>query len=224
MELPLDVVAGPRAPRVVLVGQHAMVREAIVSHLGQHLGDLEVVHAGGCAVTAVTVVGQDGADVTILDLDAVRDCDRPALEAVTGLVATAIPLLIVGDTADPPLVHACINAGALGFVSKRDSLAELVLAMRAVLRGESYASPGVKSALVDENSLGTVGLSDRERTAALLYATGLTMAQVGEQMSISTFTVQEYIKRVRRKFDEAGRPSHTKTALYREFRREGLLA
>jgi DNA-binding NarL/FixJ family response regulator len=68
-----------------------------------------------------------------------------------------------------------------------------------------------------------VALSEQERRAMVLYASGLKMRAVARRMGVTEGTAQEYIKRVRQKYDRAGVPLPTKTDMYRVARDEGLV-
>jgi transposase len=57
----------------------------------------------------------------------------------------------------------------------------------------------------------------------VLYASGLKMRAVARRMGVSEGTAQEYIKRVRSKYLQAGTPVSTKTDMYRMARNEGLV-
>jgi DNA-binding CsgD family transcriptional regulator len=68
-----------------------------------------------------------------------------------------------------------------------------------------------------------IRLSERERTALVLYTSGLTMDQVAISMSIASSTANEYIHRARTKFRAAGKSARTKVDLRRIAVEEGLL-
>ncbi len=66
-------------------------------------------------------------------------------------------------------------------------------------------------------------MSERERTAMVLYASGLKIAAVARRMDVKPATAQEYIRRVREKYSRAGVSVTTKTDLYRRAKDEGLV-
>lgn len=131
-------------------------------------------------------------------------------------------VLIVSALGDPATIRATLAAGASGYVSKQAEVDDLIEAVYATLRGEAFTSAEVAAALLSGTASG-VALSDQERRAMVLYASGLKMRAVARRMGISEGTAQEYIKRVRAKYDRAGRPVPTKTDLYRVARSEGLI-
>ena len=56
-----------------------------------------------------------------------------------------------------------------------------------------------------------------------LYASGLKLTAVGHRMGISPHTAKEYLDRVRVKYANLGRDARTRTELYAEANRDGLL-
>jgi len=207
-------------PRIVLLEDHPVVREAIVNRLRAHLGDLVITYAGQSAPDALAAIDAEGADCVILDLD-LSDARSPVAN-VLAFADTQVPILIVSALGDPVTIRASLMAGASGFVSKRAEPEQLIEAVQATLRGEPYTSPEVAEALLAGTST-SVALSDQERRAMVLYASGLKMRAVARRMGVSEGTAQEYIKRVRSKYLQAGTPVSTKTDMYRMARNEGLV-
>ena len=66
-------------------------------------------------------------------------------------------------------------------------------------------------------------LAPREAEALRMYASGLPMKSVARRMGISPETVKDYLMRVRRRYDEVGRPAATKTELYVRAMEDGLV-
>ena len=69
----------------------------------------------------------------------------------------------------------------------------------------------------------TVRLSEREKRAFALYASGRTMFEVAQDMGVSETTAQTYIKRIRRKYVAAGAHLGNKIEIYRAAQAAGLL-
>lgn len=159
-------------------------------------------------------------DCAIVDLD-LGNGELP-VDVVTKLVSENIPCLVVSVLAKPAIVQNVMSAGALGFVSKNSPAHILTRAIKAVLAGESFTAPELAGALASPDSR-LVKLSDREKVALTLYASGLTLEQVAERMKVASSTVKEYLDRVRDKYTAAGIYARTKTQLYQQAREEGLL-
>jgi len=207
-------------PRFVILEDHPLVREALASRLVLHFGDMTPVYSGADIDEAVVAIEQTGADCIILDLD-LNDNRSPLLN-IAMLSDTGVPILIVSALGDSTTIRSAFTAGVTGFVSKSAEPAELVSAVESALRGEKYTSAEAAAAmLADTSSL--VELSDQERRAMVLYASGLKMRSVARHMGVSESTAREYIRRLRAKYDKAGAPLPSKTELYRMAQREGLI-
>ncbi|MEY3407206.1 MAG: hypothetical protein RL038_267, partial [Actinomycetota bacterium] len=101
------------------------------------------------------------------------------------------------------------------------SLVELKVALDNVLRGNQWMSADLAEHI--SNSINGVELSEQERKALTLYASGLTMEAVARRMNISENTAKYYIGRVRDKYQQAGIQARTKVELNRAARDAGLI-
>jgi DNA-binding NarL/FixJ family response regulator len=113
-------------------------------------------------------------------------------------------------------------AGALAHVGKYESVVEFRDAVRSAARGEMYLTPDVADILSASSSI--PALSPRELSALQMYAAGLTMARVAEELQVSPHTAREYIDRVRDKYALKGRTVRTRTELYVAAVRDGFLS
>ena len=206
--------------RFVVLEDHPLVRRALVENLISHMGDIALVYSGASVSDAVQAINEQGADCIVLDLD--LGDGRTPVENVQDLVETSGPVLIVSALADSANVRASLTAGASGFVSKTAEAHQFVDAVDATLGGGHYMSPDTASIILAAPE-SSVQLSDRERMAMSLYASGMKMSAVARRMDVSIGTAQEYIKRVRMKYAKSGNPLPTKTQLYQQARSEGLL-
>ena len=207
-------------PRLIIVEDHPLVREALEARIAQSLPAYELVYVGAALQEAIEVVLNRPVDCAILDLD-LGDGSSPVANTAQ-LVTAGTKVLIVSALADPATVRASLRAGALGFVSKAAPIDDFSASLQAVLAGEPYTSRDV-AVMLYSDSESMVALSERERTAMVLYASGLKMETVARRMGVKTSTAQEYIKRVREKYMKAGTPLPSKTDLYRQAREEGLV-
>lgn len=204
----------------MVLEDHPLVRDALAQQLVSHFGDSRISYSGASVDDALSAIRTDGADCVIIDLD--LGDGRTPLQNVEQLTDAGVPLLIVSALGDPATIRTCLLAGAIGFVSKQAETEELITAVQHALAREPYTSAEVAAALMTNGS-GAVHLSDQERRAMTLYASGLKMRTVARQMGVTEGTAQEYIKRVRAKYLRAGTPIPTKTDMYRKAQAEGLL-
>lgn len=207
-------------PRFVILEDHPLVREALAERLVRHLGDVDFVYTGDSVSAALAAIEGRGVDCVVMDLD-LGDSVSPIVNVVS-LAETGAPVLIVSALGDGVTIRAAFTAGVIGFLSKSAEPEEFVAAIEAALRGDKYTSAEAAAAmLADSDSL--VDLSDQERRAMVLYASGLKMRAVARHMGVSESTAREYIRRLRVKYEKAGAPLPSKTELYRMAQREGIL-
>ena len=181
--------------RVLVVDDHPVVRDGVVTALGRH-SDIEVVgHAAG-AVDAETVCARERPDVVLLDL---RLPDALAADVVPRLHAVSPSSRVLLFTAFPEhsAVAPSLAAGAVGLLVKDASGAVLGDAIREVARTGSYRGRGRVPA--------GAPLTPREYDVLRLVATGHTNGEVGHDLRLSPNTVKTYLHNVMRKLDARNR-------------------
>jgi DNA-binding NarL/FixJ family response regulator len=203
-----------------IIEDHPMVRDALRAHLLEISDETVIAYSGASIAEAIGVIHALSVDIAILDLD--LGDGQPPLSSVTSLTGVGVPVLVVSALGNPALVRAALLAGAHGYLSKNAEKAEFVEAVQAILQGHEYVSHELSTHILESKDT-SVHLSDQERKALVLYASGLKLQTVARRMDVSFGTAQEYIKRVREKYLRAGIPLPTKTDMYRVARDEGLL-
>ncbi|MFD1321061.1 response regulator [Micromonospora sonneratiae] len=158
--------------------------------------------------------------VVLLDLN-LRDNSVPA-ENVTRVLATGAQVLVVSTIPDADGVLATIEAGASGYVTKDQDLEVLVQAIRDVVAGELVVSPELAFVLSRDSRPNRPQLSPQERVILTAYASGATLAAAARRAGVAYGTAREYLERVKRKYAEAGRPTHTKLDLADRVREDRL--
>lgn len=206
--------------RVMVIDDHPLLRDAVRTRVLAGFPDIEFTYVGASLKEALDIHSAHPVDCAILDLD-LGDGQSPVANT-SALVDAGCPVLVVSALADAASVRATLRAGALGFVSKQASSEEFEEAFRLALQGEASTSRDVAAILSSDETL-SVPLSEREREAMVLYASGLKIDAVARRMNVKAATAQEYIKRVRAKYSRAGAAVPTKTDLYRRARDEGLV-
>lgn len=157
----------------------------------------------------------------MLDLDLADPMATPA--DVEAFLQRGNSDVIVMLCSTDHLGWAMLAAGAAGICAKRDSMSPGG-GVRAAAAGESWTSPTVARILLAQSGPQRPQLSSQELRWARDYAAGMPLPAVAEKMHISVDTAAGYLKRVRAKYDAIGRDARSKSGLYREALRDGLLS
>lgn len=206
--------------RVVILDDHALFHQALMSWLQSQGPHIEVAYAGADVDQALASAA--GSDVVLLDLD--LGPDAPSLPTlVAGFQEARCRVLIVSALGSPRIVRQGLAAGALGYMSKREDPAALLDAIEAVASGEGFLTPEMASILA-ESPQDVPNLSIQELSALRLYASGLKLDSVARRMNVSPATAKEYLDRVRAKYAQAHRDVHTKSDMRRAAVEDGFLA
>lgn len=212
-------VVGQIEPRrVALIDDHAIVAQGFAK-LFDELDEVNVI------ATVATVDELEAlnlpVDLVILDLR-LADQSVPA-DNVTRLRDLGANVVAFTGDSDPSLVRSAAFGGVLGVIRKSEPVEVLQDAVLHALNGEPVASFEWAAALDADPEIADAGLSVREREALALYAAGAKTQLVASQMGVSPATVIDYIRRVRSKYERAGRPAHTKVDLYQRALEDGIL-
>jgi DNA-binding NarL/FixJ family response regulator len=179
---------------IVLVEDHHLVREGLRLVL-DHVPGIAVVGEAASAEEAMEVLGTRRADVVLLDLGLGDDVGFDVLRTIRARHPD-IRVVMLTMHRDPESVRQALKAGAAGYVVKGAHAAELVDAIRAVARGESYLHSSVTSAVIEDSVRGPVDggvLTDREREILRLLSGGLSAPEVGRRLGISVHTVHRHV-------------------------------
>jgi DNA-binding NarL/FixJ family response regulator len=193
--------------RVVLVDDHALVREGLRSVLG-HFDDLQIVAEADNADAALKAVAAHEPDVVVLDLQLHDEDGVAVIRALTAQgMDPAVLVLSVHD--DPDRVRDVLRAGARGYLLKTvrpDELAEGIrrAAARRWVIGERFIGMLV-DAFIGAIPLGIPPVTPREQQVLRLLAEGLPNRAVAERLGISTRTAQKHVENLFKKFNVHGR-------------------
>ncbi|WP_440714228.1 response regulator transcription factor [Gordonia sp. FQ] len=160
-------------------------------------------------------------DVVILDLR-LGDGTTPR-ENVERLTEHGIGTVVYTSGEHPDLLRSAARAGTLGVVLKSATEGEIIDAIRAGGRGEEVLTTEWAAAIDGDPNLDAVELSPQLQRVLTLYASGGTSISVGQELGVSPDTVNEYLKRIRQKYADAGRPTRTKLDLFKRAVEDGWL-
>lgn len=197
--------ASPRAPlRILLADDHTILREGI---------------RRGFEAAGETVVGEasNGEEAYELAIDLrpdviVMDLSMPVLDgaSATRRIRQAIPdarvvVLTMHDDVDS--TRSALDAGAIGFLTKGSSMADMVRTVQDAASGDTGLSPELANSILDAASRANPApaedplLSDRQTEILQAIAKGATTKQVARELGITQKTVHNHLNAIYRRLD-----------------------
>jgi DNA-binding NarL/FixJ family response regulator len=180
---------------ILVADDHGIVRAGLRMLIDRQEG-MRVVSEAEDGVEAVERALADRPDVAILDVSMPRMTGlQAAREIKSQAPATGVLLLSMHD--DERYFFEALKAGASGYVLKRAADTDLVDAVRAVARGESFLSPMTENALVKAWLEGDGEepeelLTPRELEIVKLIAEAHTNRQIADILKLSEKTVESH--------------------------------
>ncbi len=207
-------------PRVLIADDHAVLRAGLRLLLTSEK-EFEVAGEAASGTETLALAEKLHPDLILLDLN------MPALSGLDSLpalrkISPAAKILILTMHDDPQYLRQALRQGAHGYVLKKAADAELLSAMRAVLRGEVYVHPSMTRALLEDmlpESNRSAGenlwdsLSEREKEVLKMVAAGHTSAEIAAALNLSAKTVETYRARGMEKLGLRSRAMLVKFAL-----------
>jgi two-component system, NarL family, invasion response regulator UvrY len=184
--------------RILIVDDHAMVREGLRRILADEFEDAGFGEAAN-ATEALERLWKESWDLVLLD---VSMHGRTGLDVLKEIRASAsrMPVLVLSAHPEEQYAVRVLKAGAAGYLTKESAPQELCRAVRKVVSGGKYLTPGVAEQLAAEvQSSGRQAhelLSNREYQVMLLIAAGKVPKEIGDELSLSVKTVGTYRTRV----------------------------
>jgi len=182
--------------RVLLADDHALVRAGMRSLLNA-MADVAVVGEASSGEEALELAARERPDIVLMDI---------AMKGMSGLDAAAqlrerlpeVRVVILSMHAGEEYVLKALRAGAVGYLLKDAATGELELALRSVMRGESWFSPAVSRQVV-EGYVQRVGgetvadtLTARQREVLKLVAGGKSTKEIAYELKLSIKTVETH--------------------------------
>jgi DNA-binding NarL/FixJ family response regulator len=210
--------------RILLADDHTLVRAGLRKLL-ESVAGLEVVGEAGDGLELLELAERLQPHVVLMDI---------AMPGLNGLEATGrllknlpdVKVLILSMHQNAEYVRQALRQGAVAYLLKDAAPMELELALRAVLRGETYLSPAVSKGVVsdyvhrlrsDEKPEET--LTPRQREVLQLIAEGQSSKEIARRLDLSVKTVDTHRTQLMKQLD-----IHEVAGLVRYAIREGLVS
>jgi two-component system invasion response regulator UvrY len=185
--------------RILIVDDHEVVRDGVKRILDDHPDSTRFAEAS-TSLEALELVRQQEWDVAVIDLSL---GDGSGLELLKDLkmIRPRLPVLILTMHSEEQYARRAFKAGAAGYITKDSSRVELYAAIVKVMDGGRYVSDELAEKLITyldknrERSLHET-LSDREFQVMRLIASGKTVGEIAELISLSDKTISTYRARI----------------------------
>lgn len=202
--------------RVLIVDDHVVMAEGL-RHLIEAQSDLVVV---GCVTDgreALRKVVELSPDVVLMDI-AMPELNGIEATRLIGQRAPETQVVILSMHSNQEYVLRALQAGARGYILKKNAADEVLTAIRAVHAGRRFLSQQIAEGVIDDYLRSGMGspleaLSSRERQVLQLLVESKATATIAESLSLSPKTVETYRSRIMQKLGIEDMPSLVKFAI-----------
>ena len=200
--------------RILIVDDYPVVRRGIKGIFDDQ-PDEAVFGEAGSAAEALELIRREDWDVMVLDISL---SGRSGLEVLkeSKQIRPKLPVLVLSFHSEELYARRAFKAGAGGYITKDSSRTELLKAIHKVIKRGKYVSAALAEKLVFDIERGTdrpphEALSDRELEVTCLIASGKTVTEIAEVLSLSDKTISTYRARI---LDKMGMKSNAELTYY----------
>lgn len=185
--------------RILIADDHAVVRRGLKQIVSEEL-DPSLIGEAQNAQEMLKLIGEQEWDVVVLDINMPGRSGLDVLKELKSRLPR-LPILILSIHPEDQYAVRALKAGADGYLTKESAPEQLVEAIRRVYKGGKYISQflaeslAVGLAMGGEKSLQEV-LSDREYWVMRRIASGKTVSEIAEELSLSVKTISTYRARI----------------------------
>lgn len=203
--------------RVLIVDDHPLILEGLSNVLGELDAAVEVVTASNASDALRRLANPERFSLALLDLMLPGSDGMSLLEEVRA-AHPDVPVVVLSGQDSRDNVNRAIDAGAMGFISKRSPTRVLVSALRLVLVGGVYVPPEafvgaeVRSPLTQEISARTAvrngavaGLTERQLEVLSFLVQGKPNKVISRELDLQESTVKTHIAAIFRALNVSNR-------------------
>lgn len=205
--------------KVLITDDHAVVRKGLKQIIDETPGMLAVDEAAS-GHEAMEKIRKNAYDVVLLDIAMPGKSGLDTLKELK-LERPSLPVLILTIYPEEQYALRVLKAGAAGYLTKESAPAELVTAIKKVSEGGRYISPSLAEKLAFNIGTDTdidphEKLSDREYQVMCMIASGKTVSDIADEMSLSVKTISTYRTRILEKMGMKNNAEMTHYAIKKE--------
>ncbi|MGO9495546.1 MAG: response regulator [Solirubrobacteraceae bacterium] len=187
--------------KVIVVDDHELFRRGLIGLLQER--GIQVVGEAALAAGAIQMATEIDPGVVLMDLTMPGMSGIEATQRLTA-VAPLVRVLVLTVSSDDQHVMDALLAGACGYVLKDAPVEQIVEAIRAADRGESFISPRIARHLIRrlrepqevEPELTGSDLTPRELEVLDLLARGLDNSEIASALFLSQHTIKNHVSSI----------------------------
>jgi DNA-binding NarL/FixJ family response regulator len=199
---------GVEKQRIVIAEDHTILREGLRALLCSN-PHFDVVGEAEDGLETIRCVGKLKPDIVLLDLSMPRMNGMEAIREITKLSPKTKVLVLTVHKTEEYILEA-FESGAAGYCLKDATGDELTVAIRSVLSGKPYLSPGISQKILEGYLKGRKttkpvsawdSITLRERGILKLIGEGYTNKEIADYLCISAKTVEKHRSNIMKKLD-----------------------
>lgn len=184
---------------LIIADDHAVVRRGLKQIL-EDSTDIRVAGEASNGRELLNLIDTNSFDAVVLDVSMPGMDGLDTLKEIK-LNKPALPVLIFTIYPEEQYALRVLKSGASGYINKESEPEELINAIRTVSSGRKYISPNIAELIA--SSIGSQSdqmphdnLSDREFQVMCLIASGNSVTNIAEKLSLSINTISTYRNRI----------------------------
>ena len=202
--------------RILIADDHTVVRKGLRQILLDHFKEIFLEEVADAEALIDKIMSAHW-DIVISDINMPGRSGLDALKQIRGIFPN-LPVLILSIHPEEHYAIRVMKSGGSGYLSKDSASEELVNAVEKVLQGKKYFSDFVIDQLVthidaDLTKLSYETLSNREFDVMRLLASGKSVSDIAEKLSLSVTTISTYRTRIMNKTGLRSNSDLTKYAI-----------
>ena len=202
--------------RILIADDHAIVRKGLIQILLEEYPSATIGEVEDAEQLIHKAINEEW-DVVICDLSMPGRSGLDALHQIKQF-SPRLPVLIMSMHPEDQYALRVLKAGASGYLGKETIHDDLIRAIQTVRLGKRFITPSIAEKLAeafnaDADQILHEALSDREFDVLKLLASGKSVSEIAEQLSLSVTTVSTYRSRIMKKMNMHSNADLTRYAL-----------
>jgi two-component system invasion response regulator UvrY len=190
--------------KILIADDHAVVREGLKQILSEN-PNINVTAEASTGHEVLQQIEKNNFDLVVLDISMPGRGGLDILKEIRNK-RPKLPVLILSMYPEEQYAVRVLKAGASGYMTKDSAPHELIIAIKQISKGKKYVSPSLAERLAVDLEVTTgrplhESLSDREYQVMCMIASGKTLKEIAEQLSLSIKTISTYRSRILEKMN-----------------------